>query len=462
MSDSRRVPDRKLTMEHPKTAYQKPTLVKYQDKGFDKFGRLQAIPAMTHIDGWSVSDLVERYGSPLFVFSERTILRLCRELKGLLSLRYPNFQLAWSYKTNYLDAICKVFDREGSWAEVVSEFEFEKALRLGIPFHRIILNGPCNTESVLEKGLKGGIRIHIDHFDELFLLEKIADRLGINPEVGIRVNFSLNSIPNWDRFGFNLDNGQAWAAVKRLVLGKRLILAGLHCHIGTFIQDPNTYRDATSKVVLFAKRIRDEMGSWIKWIDLGGGFASTNTLHSQYLPGNQVTPSFSQYVEKIAEGLEALDGPTSELPLLILETGRALIDEAGHLITTVHANKRLPDGRRALVVDTGIHHLITSLWFRHEIVPAQEYSGTFEPTVICGPLCMNLDVIRPNILYPPVRTGDRLVIKTVGAYNVTQWMQFITLRPNVVMISRNGQCDIIRHRETLNHIVALEEVPPWI
>jgi diaminopimelate decarboxylase len=128
----------------------------------------------------------------------------------------------------------------------------------------------------------------------------------------------------------------------------------------------------------------------------------------------------------------------------------------------VQANKRLPDGRRALVVDTGVHQLITSLWYRHEIVPAQEYSGTPEPTVIHGPLCMNIDVIRSNIVYPPLKTGDRLVIKTVGAYNVTQWMQFITLRPNVVMISRSGQSAIIRRRETLETVVSLEEVPPWV
>lgn len=449
-------------MDKPKTPYQKPILVKYQNGWSDKFGRIQAITPMTHIDGCRVSDLVEKYGSPLFVFSERTMVHHCRELKELLALRYPKFQLAWSYKTNYLDAICKVFDREGSWAEVVSEFEFDKAVRLKIPVNRIILNGPYKTESVLEKGLKGTARIHIDHFDELSLLEKVADRLGIRPEVGIRINCSLSSTPNWDRFGFNLENGQAWSAVKRLAIGKKLILAGFHCHIGTFVLDPLAYREATSKMVLFAKRLRDEMGISIKWIDLGGGFASINTLHSQYLPGNQVTPSFGQYVEAIGEGLEGLNGPTSELPLLILETGRALIDEAGTLITTVQANKRLSDGRRALVVDTGIHHLITSLWYKHEIVPAQEFSGTLEPTVIFGPLCMNLDVIRANILYPPVKTGDHLVIKTVGAYNVTQWMQFITLRPNVVMISRKGQCDVIRHQETLDHVVALEEVPPWI
>ena len=118
-------------------------------------------------------------------------------------------------------------------------------------------------------------------------------------------------------------------------------------------------------------------------------------------PEIKSAPSFSQYVEAIVEGLENMDTPTSELPTVFLETGRALIDEAGYLITTVHASKRLPDGRRALIMDTGIHHLFTSLWYRHDIVPAQQYSGTPEPTVIYGPLCMNLDILRPIVLYPP-------------------------------------------------------------
>ncbi len=442
-------------MDPSKELYQKPTLIKHQMGLSNKFGRIQSVAPVTHIDGLAVSDLVEKYDSPLFVFSERTMVNRCRELKDLLALHYPKFQLAWSYKTNYLDAICKMFDREGSWAEVVSEFEYEKAVRLGV-------SGPYKPETALEKGFKGGARIHIDHFDELSMAEKVADRLGIKPEVGLRINLTIGSIPNWERFGFNLESGQAWSAVKRLIGGGKLRLGGLHCHIGTFILDPAAYREAAIKMTTLGNRLRQEMGLPMKWIDLGGGFASVNALHSQYLPGDQVTPSFSQYVDAIVEGLENMDYPTSELPTVFLETGRALIDEAGYLITTVHASKRLPDGRRALIMDTGIHHLFTSLWYRHDIVPAQQYSGTPEPTVIYGPLCMNLDVLRPLILYPPVRTGDRLVIKNVGAYNVTQWMQFITLRPNVVMISRNGQCDIIRRRETLDMVVAPEEVPPWI
>lgn len=164
-----------------KERYEKPSLIKHQMGLLNKFGRIQSIGPITHIDGLAVSDLIEKYGSPLFVFSERTMVNRCRELKELLALHYPKFQLAWSYKTNYLDAICRVFDREGSWAEVVSEFEFEKAIRLGVSPSRIIFNGPYKPETALEKGLQGGCRIHIDHFDELSMAKRLRTDWESNP-----------------------------------------------------------------------------------------------------------------------------------------------------------------------------------------------------------------------------------------------------------------------------------------
>ncbi|NJO86952.1 MAG: hypothetical protein HC821_02625 [Lewinella sp.] len=97
---------------------------------------------MTEIDGVPITRLLEAYGSPLFVFSEREIVSRYRELRDAIHLRVPNARLAWSYKTNYLDAICRLFHREGALAEVVSEFELDKALRNGVAPELIHFNGP--------------------------------------------------------------------------------------------------------------------------------------------------------------------------------------------------------------------------------------------------------------------------------------------------------------------------------
>ena len=445
-----------------KPVYERPLLVRHQMGAMNKFSRVQAMQPKTEIDGVSVDELVEKYGSPLFVFSEKTLVEKWHELHDAFAQRYPKVRITWSYKTNYLDGICKVFHREGSWAEVVSEFEWEKACHNGIPPERIHFNGPFKPESTLERVLPAGTIIHIDHFDELALAEKVAERFRIRPKVALRLNLTADAVPAWGRFGFNLESGQARDAVLRLINGDKLELVGLHCHIGTFILDGKPYRQAAAKIVKLANELREKFGITLSFIEMGGGFASPNTLKGTYMPGEQAAPTFSSYAEGILESLGGLDYPPREVPTLVLETGRAVVDEAGHLITSVIANKRLGDGRRALVLDAGVNSLFTSFWYNHDVVPAQDFRGIPEPTVMYGPLCMNIDVVRDTVLFPPMKVGDKLVFSTVGAYNVTQWMQFITYRPAVVLIGQDGNHALLRRREQLETILAQEEVPPWL
>ncbi|MBK8265553.1 MAG: diaminopimelate decarboxylase [Nannocystis sp.] len=442
--------------------YERPTIVRHQLGMMNKFARAQAIEPMTRIDGVAVAELVAAYGSPLFVFSEAEIVRRYRELHDYLALRHPRVRLAWSYKTNYLDAICRIFQREGALAEVVSEFEYDKALRLGFRPDEIHFNGPDKSEEVLLRALPAGTIIHIDNFDELAAIEAIARRLKIRPRVALRLNLSVTGATPWSRFGFNLESGQARDAVRRLLAGGALELCGLHAHIGTFILEVGAYRELAEKIAGFANELRAELGVILEFLDLGGGFASHNTLKAQYLPGEQATPSLARYVEAIAEGLAALQYPPAEAPTLILEAGRALVDDAGSLIATVRANKRLPDGRRGVVLDAGVNLLFTAFWYNHDVVPAQAFHGMPEPTVLYGPLCMNIDVLREHLVFPPLEVGDRLVFRNVGAYNVTQWLQFITYRPAVALIGRGGQHGEIRRREDLDALVRYEAIPAWL
>jgi diaminopimelate decarboxylase len=428
----------------------------------NKFGRLSGMRPLTHVDGAAVAELVAEHGSPLFVFSERTLVRRYRELSEAFHRRWAKVRIAWSYKTNYLEAICRVFHREGAWAEVVSPFEMEKALHAGVPADRIHWNGPYKPDAALEKALVGGTIVHLDNLDELTRAERIAERRNLSPKVAIRVNMAIEGQQPWSRFGFNLESGQTRDAVARLVSGGRLVLTGIHCHIGTFILDPDAYGKAARKMAELANEIRAAHGVRLSFIDMGGGFASHNTLKAQYLLGEQAAPSFARYADAICDGLAALECPATELPTLVLETGRALVDDAGSLITTVEANKRLPDGRRGLVLDGGVNLLFTSFWYKHDVVPAQEFRGLLEPTVMFGPLCMNIDVMRDTLQFPPMSAGDRLVFRNVGAYNVTQWHQFITLRPAVVLVGLDGKAARIRRAEELSDFTGIEEVPSWL
>jgi len=239
-------------------------------------------------------------------------------------------------------------------------------------------------------------------------------------------------------------------------------LVGLHCHIGTFMLTTSAYAIAANKLCELAWSLKVKHNKTIQYLDLGGGFPSTNTLKGSYLPGTDTVPSIDQFADAITDVILNYGFKQEDLPLLILETGRALIDDAGYLLGTVLANKRLSDGRRATILDFGVNSLFTSFWYEHKVSPAQESGQHTEETILYGPLCMNIDVIRENITLPLLQKGDRLVVHKVGAYNMTQWMQFITLRPNVVMIDKDNNTHVIRNAETREYIESAELIPPHL
>jgi diaminopimelate decarboxylase len=441
--------------------YKKPTINRVDFAQASKYGSpLKTQKVKSEIDGISVNELVEKFGSPLFVFSQRAIEDKYREFYEAFKSRYPEVQFWWSYKTNYLDAICQVFHNLGSKAEVVSEFEYQKARRLGIAGEDIIFNGPYKPKEALKKAVEEGAKIHIDHLYEINDLEEIADELGVSIPVAIRCNMDTGVHPQWSRFGFNIDNGEAYDAIKRIHNGGKLYLTGLHAHIGTFMLSASAYGVETKKLVELKNRVTRDFGYEIEYIDIGGGFASKNRLKGLYQSPEVLVPSADEYAEAITNAI--FESNEGKLPKLYLETGRALIDEAGYLLTSVFASKRMPDGKKSYIVDAGVNLLYTTFWYNFDVSLDKRYDGLNEPSQINGPLCMNIDILAENIMLPPLDRGTVLTLWPVGAYSVTQSMQFIRYRPNNVIIDKEGNAHLIKEGDDLEYIVEKEIMPEYL
>jgi len=429
----------------------------------NKFGATTHHQWKDSIDGVAISKLIEDHGSPLYVISEKKLRDNMRRLKRVFTARYPDVLFGWSYKTNYLGAVCNVLHQEGSWAEVVSNFEYEKARSLGMPGEKIIFNGPYKTRKILETAIKEKARIHIDHLDELYLIEDISNELNKDVKVNLRLNFDTGYTEPWSRFGFNVESGQALNAAWRIASSEHLKLTGLHSHIGTFIVEPLAFASQVRIMCEFMNAVEDKTGCEIEYIDVGGGFASLNSLQGIYLPPEQVVPSIEQYADAITSVLleytEERVVRGRARPQLVLETGRAVVDDTEVLIASVFANKKLPDGRNAVVLDAGVNLLFTAFWYNHQVTPTRPLNGRAEETVLYGPLCMNIDVMRASIMLPPINVGDSVIFSPVGAYNNTQWLQFIEYRPNVVMVHEDKSVSVIREAENLSVVSAQERIP---
>lgn len=442
-----------------KKTYAAPNIERNSVGNMNKYGAKSVVRYQDKIEGVPIADLVKKYGSPLIVLSESSMRKKHRRLLDVMKMHYPNVELAWSYKTNYLASVCSIFHQEGSKAEVVSRMEYEMARKLGIAGKDIYYNGPGKTAASLRQAIEDGALIHIDHLDELYLIEKLALETDAIPQVAIRVNMDTGISPQWSRFGFNYENREAYRVIQRLISGKKVELRGLHTHIGTFILDEQAYYWAAKALLELAVKIEEEHGIVLDYIDLGGGFASSNTLHFQYTPGELASPSFDQYAQAIGNAFNESHYVSKHLPRLILETGRALVDEAGYLITSVLGKKNLPTGERAIILDAGVNTAITAWWYKLKVSPTRSFPGAYQNTIFYGPLCMNIDVMRPAVPFPDLHFGETVLISPVGAYNNTQWMQFIEYRPNIVLITETGEPTLIREAEDLSDVVAREKVP---
>jgi diaminopimelate decarboxylase len=200
-------------------------------------------------------------------------------------------------------------------------------------------------------------------------------------------------------------------------------------------KDPGAYRNAAVSVTQFSKELEKEFGIRMKYIDMGGGFPDAGSL--------------APYVDAVTGPLLAGFGK-DDLPLLILEPGRAIVRDAVHLITTVAAVKEPAGGVRAAVVDAGINVLPTSFWKFQEIECAEERGGELRDTTVYGPLCLQTDIIGKCML-PELKAGDVLVVKNVGAYNIPQSSTFIFPRPPIVMIE-GGKARVVRKGESLDDV----------
>lgn len=446
-------------MPTQKEYYEKPVILRHTVGLTNKFGRNPATTPMKIIDGAHISKLIEDFGSPLYVVSEATLRKKYRDLKRAFDSLYPNAQISYSFKTNYLSAICATFKDEGAFAEVVSFFEYEIAQRLNYSGEQIIFNGPDKSKEHLEVAVDSGSIINVDSLEEIALLEEIAKEKDKIIEIGIRLNMELN-YPPWSRFGFNYENGQAYEAVKRAEINGLLKVVGLMTHAGTYVDDVTIYQKMAIKYIEFYQAIHEKLGVTLKNIDIGGGFATINTLHQSWLPGTQTCPSFDEYAKAVCPILLAgfaRIGVTP--PRLFMEPGRALVDEAMHLIATVISIKRLTTGEKGLVVDAGVNLLSSNQWYRYEFAVAQECGTIVENTNVFGNLCMNIDVLRSAVPLPALHRGDRIVVKNIGAYNFSQSLQFIQFRPAIVMVRLNGDIDLIRKRENTDYLLKLEAVP---
>jgi diaminopimelate decarboxylase len=404
---------------------------------------------LINFEGVNILDALNIYGSPLFLLSEGALLEKYRLLQASLRKYFPQSEIAYSYKTNYLSCVCEALKKEGALAEVVSYFEYGLARKLGYEGSQIIFNGPLKQDKILQQALSEGALIHIDNREELLRIAKIAARFKLNRNIGIRINSRLSALDlgGWNRFGFNVEDGEAFDVCRYLKKHSGLNLASVHMHIGTNIGEPRYYGLAAQVLAAFVKKIRTELDITIDNIDVGGGFGVAE-LPLKNKPLWQV-PEIDYYFSAIAESLQSIE---KNLPKLIIEPGRFLVSGSMCLATSVVSTK-IHGGTQRVICDASVSILPTARTHAHSIRTVSK-SDKME-TVIFGASCMGDDVLGKGV-FPKLTEGDTLLIEQCGAYSTSFSSQFINPRPPVLWVGSDNKLRLAKRPETAEDLLRLD------
>jgi diaminopimelate decarboxylase len=386
------------------------------------------------------AELAERFGTPLYAFDGA---RLESEARAFQVAAGPDATIAYSVKSNPLMGLVARLHRAGCWAEVASGFEYRIARRAGVPGSRIVFNGPLKTTAELRRALADGATVIADGAEQVRAIARLAAAAAPGARVGLRL------VPpdreGRDRFGLP---ARAAPAAASLLARAGLRLSGLHIHLGAYQLGPLPptgppihgvtvqYPVPASRFAAAAARLRDvaERLGGVDWLDLGGGWPPAVGLAGHL------------------DAARAALAP--DAPPLILEPGRALVRDAGWLLTRVVARR----GGGAVVVDAGVTQVPCVLWKRSPVHPAEPRAGAERPTDLFGPLCLQHDALAREVPLPPLRVGDLVWIGQAGAYAMAQASPFIHLRPGAVLVE-GGRAATLRAAETDDEALGAQAEP---
>lgn len=374
-----------------------------------------------------IQNLLNKHSTPLFIADKEILTSRLNELKKALKKNWGNYKIAYSFKTNYEVARINVFKKENLWAEVVSGREYQMAKNLGYKGNEIIFNGPYKKDSELSLAFKDGALVNIDNFDELERIIKIAKRLSIRSEVGIRVNTEIPYLPR-SRFGFSIEGGEAKEVLKTLNAAKNLKLTSIHIHIGTDIDKPLSYHTAARNLCNFIKGNIDDYQKSIKYLNFGGGFPASGL--PPYGKSGWKPKPIENYILAITKEAKKLFSERKK-PTLIIEPGRYLVDDSVVLISKV-IGRKLQKTSQSLVVDATIN-MLPLLRYRPAIVKAfddnlNKLSSDRIKTKVYGATCQETDILFDGRL-PASLAGSYLIFYVVGAYNQNMASEFIFKKP---------------------------------
>ncbi len=412
------------------------------------------------IGGIDTVELAREYGTPLYVMDEQVIRSSLRRFHDSMNRYYEgNGEVHFASKAFSCMEMCRIVASEGDGLDVVSIGELYTAVKAGFPMEKVGFHGNNKTDEELSYAVEVGVgHIIVDNISELRRLEKIAEKSNIRANIMFRIKPGIDAHTHDfvktgqidSKFGFALETGEAFEAVKEAVSCKNVKLVGIHCHIGSQIFDIAPFEEAARVMLGFAAKIKNELGYEIEGLNLGGGFGI------KYVDENDPKP-FEVYLEKVSAVVKAeCDSLGLKLPKMFIEPGRSIAGPAGITLYTVGARKEIPNIRTYISVDGGMADNPRYILYGSEysaVVANKAGEEKSEKVTIAGKCCESGDLIGENMPLQHAESGDIIAVCATGAYNYSMSSNYNRLQKPAVVFVNEGKSRIAVKRETLDDII---------
>ena len=390
-----------------------------------------------------INELRAQYGDAFYLLDSAQFRKNFAELKAAFNDIYPNWNIAYSFKTNYTPKLCKIVNELGGYAEVVSEMELEIANRVGYKPDRIIWNGPIKNVPIMEQFLLDGGTVNIDSKEELEQVKEIHNRhLDKLIHVGIRCNYEVND-GVVSRFGFDTESEDFMEAVKFATTTENVKFINFQCH---FAKRQIAYWPARAKGMM---ELIDRLGIIPERIDIGGGLFGkmADSLKAQF---SCEIPDYQAYAKAAATVVADYFKDKDVKPELLIEPGSAVVGDCMKFVGTVKTIKNVRGKWIATVLGSQKNISMTGINPPMEVIPMGGEQKEYKDLDFVGFTCIEGDVLYHNYT-GKLAHEDAIVISNCGSYSLVMKPPFILPNFPVLDISE-GKTEVIKRAETFDDL----------
>lgn len=403
-----------------------------------------------HAENTALNAIANTYDTPCYVYSKAALTQAFQSFSA--GLQGCNALVCFAVKSNPNLAILNLFAKLGAGFDIVSGGELARVLAAGGDAKKVVFSGVGKTESEMQAALEAGIFcFNVESRSELIRLNDVASFMGkiapvslrINPNVDAKTHPYISTGLKNNKFGVAYED--ALDVYLQAAAMPNIAVHGVDCHIGSQITELSPFLDAFDRVLALVDEL-EKNNILIQHIDLGGGIGICYN--------DETPPEFNAYASAICAKLG------NRNIKLVFEPGRALVGNAGVLLTKVEYLKPT-ESKNFAIVDAAMNDLMRPALYDayHDIKPVHPREGAPSSYEIVGPVCESGDFLghdRSLVL----EEGDLLAIMSAGAYGMSMSSNYNT-RPRAAEIMVDGdQCHVVREREQINDLFALEKIIP--